>query len=353
VADGALRLLSTTALRWAPGVAATVAAVVVAVLVARAQPALGALVVALALGVALRNTGGFVPALRPGVTGSTKRLLRTGIVVLGLQLALGDVVALGPAVVALIVLSVAAGFLFTAWVGRRAGLSPAGATLMAAGFSICGASAVAGLQGVVDADDEEVAAAVTMVTLYGSLSIVVLPLLGTALHLPDERFGLWVGLSVHEVGQVVAAAGTAGVVALSVATVVKLGRVVLLAPVAAGVAWRTRRAARAALAPGSAGGAGGAVGAVGAGGAASAPVVPLFVVGFLVAVGLRSTGWLPGAVVEAAPVVTTVLLAGAMFGLGTSISAAGLVRSGGPWLVVGAVSTLVLSALMFTATALV
>jgi uncharacterized integral membrane protein (TIGR00698 family) len=307
-------------------------------------------VVALALGVALRNTGGFVPALRPGVTGSTKRLLRTGIVVLGLQLALGDVVALGPAVVALIVLSVAAGFLFTAWVGRRAGLSPAGATLMAAGFSICGASAVAGLQGVVDADDEEVAAAVTMVTLYGSLSIVVLPLLGTALHLPDERFGLWVGLSVHEVGQVVAAAGTAGVVALSVATVVKLGRVVLLAPVAAGVAWRTRRAARAALAPGSAGG---AVGVVGAGGAASAPVVPLFVVGFLVAVGLRSTGWLPGAVVEAAPVVTTVLLAGAMFGLGTSISAAGLVRSGGPWLVVGAVSTLVLSALMFTATALV
>lgn len=322
--------------RWAPGLAATAAAVVLAVVASRLQSAVGALVVALALGVALRNTGGFHPALRPGVTGSTKRLLRTGIVVLGLQLALGDVLALGPRVIALIVLSVVLGYTVTAWAGRRMGLSANGAALMAAGFSICGASAVAGMQQVVGADDEEVAAAVTMVTLYGSLSIVAFPLVGAALGLSDQRFGLWVGLSVHEVAQVVAAAGTAGVVALSVATVAKLGRVVLLAPMAAAVAWRTRRAQRGVGGPG-----------------ASAPAVPLFVLGFLGAVAVRSTGLLPDAVVAAAPLVTTVLLAGAMFGLGTGISAAALVRSGGRWLAVGAVSTAVLGTVMLGATALV
>lgn len=314
---------------------------VLAVAASRLQAVIGALVIALALGVVLTNAGLYRPALRPGVTGSTKRLLRTGIVVLGLQLAVGDVLALGPVVIALIVASVVVGFAFTSWVGRRLGLSPAGATLMAAGFSICGASAVAGMQGVVDADEEEVASAVAMVTLYGTLSIVTFPLVGTALGLSQERFGLWVGLSVHEVAQVVAAAGTACVAALSVATVAKLGRVVLLAPMAAAVAFRARRAAR----------------QVGPDAAASlagrAPIVPLFVVGFLLAVALRSTGWLPQPVVAAAPVVTTVLLAGAMFGLGTGISVRRLAASGGPWLVVGALSTLVLGTLMLGATALV
>ncbi len=326
--------------RWAPGLAATAAAVAVSVALARAQPAVGALVIALVLGLVVGNAGLLRPALRPGVTGATRRLLRTGIVVLGLQLALRDVVALGPAVLALIAASVVAGFAFTSWVGRRLGLRPAGATLMAAGFSICGASAVAGMQGVVDADDEEVASALAMVTLYGSLSIVVLPLVGRALGLGEERFGLWVGLSVHEVAQVVAAAGTAGTAALAVATVAKLGRVVLLAPMAAAVAWQARRASAAA---------GGAAESL----AGRAPLVPLFVLGFLAAVALRSTGWLPDPVVAAAPVVTTVLLAGAMFGLGTGIHLRRLARSGGRWLAVGGLSTLVMSAVVLGATALV
>src|SRR5690606_9023280 len=104
---------------------------------------------------------------------------------------------------------------------------------------------------------------------------------------------------VHEVAQVVAAASPAGAAALSVAVVVKLTRVVLLAPLIAGYSVLHRRRA-----------------GVDASGRRP-PLVPLFVLGFLAMIAVRSTGLLPGAVLSVAQVLTTLLLAGALFGLGT------------------------------------
>ncbi|RWZ52966.1 putative sulfate exporter family transporter [Labedella phragmitis] len=329
--------------RLAPGIAVMALVVTVAVVLGRLQNVVGALVIALALGVLVRNLGLFHPVIRPGIQVATKRLLRIGVVVLGLQLSLPEIWALGLPVLALILVCVAVSFVVTMFVGVRFGLSRAGAMLMAAGFSICGASAIAGMQTVVDADDEEVATSVAMVTLYGSLSIVALPLVGTALGLSPETFGIWAGLAVHEVAQVVAAASTAGAVALAVATVVKLGRVVLLAPMAALVSLGERRRAdrdrgatddaRRVEAEGS------------ARTGSRPPIVPLFVVGFLALVLVRSTGLVPDGVVAAGSVLATWLLAAAMFGLGTGIDIPRLVKTGGRGLAVGGVSTVVLGGL--------
>ncbi|MHA7189934.1 YeiH family protein [Arthrobacter sp. MDT2-16] len=322
----------------APGLAVVAVGVAVAVLLGSVQSVLGPLVIALVLGILLGNSGGYTPALRPGVTAGTKRLLRAGVVLLGLQLALPDIVALGLPVLGLIIACVVLSYVGTLHLGMRLGLTRAGATLMAAGFSICGASAVAGLQGVVDADDDETASAVAMVTLYGSLMIVVLPVLGGVLGLREDHFGMWAGLAVHEVAQVVAVAGTAGATALAVATVVKLGRVLMLAPVAAVASLGERRRAAASLSRSPSTAAPGLPRPV-----TRPPLVPLFVLGFLGMVVIRSLGFLPAPVLEGSRTATTVLLAAGMFGLGAGIDLRRLARTGGRFAVVGAASTALLA----------
>ena len=176
--------------------------------------------------------------------------MRLGIVLLGLQLALGDVLKLGWQTLVLVVVVVFATFFGTQWLGHRMGLPGRQPLLIATGFAICGASAVAAMEGVTrrpgeSEDDPDPVIAVALVTLCGSLAILVLPLLRGPLGLHDPAlFGHWVGASVHDVGQVVAASTSGGTVAVNGAVVVKLMRVAMLAPMVAGtaVAWRRRAA---------------------------------------------------------------------------------------------------------------
>src|SRR5690606_21893303 len=142
------------------------------------------------------------------------------------------------------------------------------------------------------------------------------------------QMGIWIGASVHEVAQVVAAASAVSATALAVAVVVKLGRVVLLAPMVAlmGIAERRRTAP-------------GAIGVEPRPRGQRPPVVPLFVRGFLARVGVRRVGFLPDEIVTAASWLTTALLTGAMFGLGTGVHLTTLVRTGGRAMLLAAMST--------------
>ena len=125
---------------------------------------------------------------------------------------------------------------------------------IATGFSICGVSAIVAMSGTRRHEDEDVATAVALVTVCGSLAILVLPVLRGPLGLSQHEFGLWVGASVHDVGQVVATAGGVGSVALGTAVLVKLVRVLLLAPMVTAAAVTARRSARARLGPSAASG---------------------------------------------------------------------------------------------------
>ncbi len=165
-----------------------------------------------------------------------------------------------------------------------------------------------------------------LVTLCGTLAIAVLPLLQQPLGLGEVEFGRWVGASVHDVGQVVATAQTGGVGALREAVLVKLMRVVLLAPLVAGVAVVVRRNLRGAAA-GSGGGSGGAENSVKAG--SRPPIVPLFVAGFLAMIVLRTTGVLPERALGLAGDAQELLLAAALFGLGSAVHLPTMIRTGG------------------------
>lgn len=272
-------------------------------------------------------------AARPGLSYAGKRLMRAGIVLLGLRLGLDDVRGLGWATVAMVLVVVTATMLGTWWLGRRLGLPGDQPLLVATGYAICGASAIGAVSEATDSDERDAATAVALVTLCGTLAIGVLPLLQGPLGLSDAEFGRWVGASVHDVGQVVATAQTAGGPAVGEAVLVKLMRVALLAPLVAVVALPVRRANRRTDGSRDAG-------------RARQPLVPLFVVGFLAAVAVRSTGLLPDNVLDVAGTGQELLLAAALFGLGSAVDLPSMTRTGGrmaalglsAWLVVAGVS---------------
>ncbi len=228
----------------------------------RVVGAVGVLTWAVAFG-ALATNLGLVPHIAvTGLRGLTRRLLRIGIVLLGFSLSLASIAALGVPVVALVVVTLLSTLVGTVWAGRRLGLGRARSLLVATGFAICGASAIAAMEETAEADDEDVALAVAMVTLCGTARDGGAAAAAGPLRLTDTQYGTWAGASVHEVGQVVAAAGPAGAAAVGVAVVVKLTRVLLLAPVVAGVGLLRRHA-----------------GGPPADRAARPPLVPLFVLG--------------------------------------------------------------------------
>ncbi|WP_214413637.1 YeiH family protein [Sphaerisporangium fuscum] len=308
-----------------PGLLVAAAGVAVATAVNALLPAVSPLMAAIVLGALMGNLAPGVTALRPGLAFAARRLLRLGVVLLGAQLAVPDVLALGLPVLLLVLLTVTVTFAGTWWLGRRLGLGGGLSLLVATGFSICGAAAVAAMEGVAGGEEEDVMTAVALVTLYGSLALAVLPLAQAFLHLSPEGFGIWAGASVHEVAQVVAVAQTAGSAALTAAVVVKLTRVVLLAPLIAGVGlWRRRTAA-----PGTGG---------------KPPVVPLFVGGFLAMVVLRSLGTVPVALLAPLKTAETLLFGAALFAMGSAVRLRALLRTGRRAVALGALSSALIAA---------
>ncbi|QQM53995.1 YeiH family protein [Rhodococcus pyridinivorans] len=295
------------------GIGVCAAGAAIAIVLGRLFPAVNPMLIAIVLGALVANLVPVPAWIGPGVDFSTKRLLRLGIAVLGLQLVFHDILTLGWGVIALVVVIVAAGITGTMYLGRVLGLSWTQRVLISCGFSICGAAAVAAADGVVDAKRKEVITSIALVVVFGTLMIPGIPLLVGVLGMDDLQSGILAGGSIHEVAQVVAAGGMIGGGTLAVATVVKLARVLMLAPVMAylGVV-RRRRSRETGVHEDTVG--------------RQPPLVPVFVIGFLAAVAVRSSGLLPDVVLEHAALVQSALLTTAMFGLGLGVRV-GLLRS--------------------------
>lgn len=301
-----------------------------AVLAHRLVPQVGILTWAVALGVIAANVG-LVPTTSARALGRlTRRLLRVGIVLLGFSVSFTSIAALGLPLIAVVAGTLVSTLLFTTWLGGRLGLSRGRSLLIGTGTAICGASAIAAMEDTAEASDEDVTASIAMVTLFGTLALVLLPLLQAPLGLGDQELGIWAGASVHEVGQVVAAASPAGAAVVATAVVVKLTRVVMLAPVVAAAS--TLRRLRA---PGP------------RTEASRTPVVPLFVLGFLACVGLRTVGVVPESTLPWITPVQVAALGAALFGMGASVRLGSLLRGSGPTVVASAAGSLFIGLVSF------
>ncbi len=310
-----------------PGLALAGVAVALAVGLGEAVHGLPPLVVCVALGIAVANTAGTPGWALPGLSLAAGPVLKAGVVLLGFDLVFPDILALGLKALLVVLAVVAITFVGTQWLGRRLGLSANLSLLVATGFSICGVSAIAAANGVVDADEDEVTFAVALVTICGTLAIVTLPSLRAPLGLDAEQYGAWVGASVHDVAQVVATSSTAGSVALATAIVVKLTRVMLLAPLVAVIAYRHARSA----APGE----------------SKTTAVPPFIGLFTVAVAIASLGVLPDGATRHIDQVRTALLGLALFALGSRVKISRLAKIGVRPLVLGLASWALIAAVSY------
>jgi len=252
------------------------------------------------LGMLYRNFFGAPAWAAAGVNFCLKRVLRAGVVLLGLQLMLPQMMEVGGLGCAIIVTALISTFLFMRWLGALMGVEKGLSTLIATGTSICGASAILAANTVVQDSDEGVAYAIACVTILGSCAIFVYPLLPLLLGLSPKAFGLWAGASIHEIAQVVAAAFQNGAEAGQFATVAKLTRVMMLAPfvVCLGslVGRRSEQGAEERLVP--------------------RPPMPWFVLGFVMLAVLNSVLSIPHAVHNAVSQLATLLLSTALGAMG-------------------------------------
>ncbi|WP_165218175.1 YeiH family protein [Affinirhizobium pseudoryzae] len=260
--------------------------------------ALSPLILSIVIGMLIGNLHRPPVACRPGIGFSMKRLLRLGIILLGLQITLAQLVSLGLPGLAVVTVTLTVTFAAVTLAGRLLGVDRGLTGLIAAGTSVCGASAVIAANAVVRGRDEDVTYAVACVTIFGSFSMLLFPLLMLPLHLDAVAYGLWSGATIHEVAQVVAATFQAGDVAGQYGTIAKLARVMLLAPLVLTLALTLFRA----RSTGSA--------------KTGATPFPWFVLGFLAMVGLNSSVALPPALVQDAGLLGTFLLSCGLAAMG-------------------------------------
>lgn len=191
---------------------------------------ISAIMMAILLGIIIRNTIPLPAALTPGIRFGLVRVLRLGIVLLGIRLSLGEAGAIGLQSLPVIIGAVTAALLIVTFLARRLGLSAKLGTLIAVGTSICGATAIVATAPTIAARDDEVAYSVACVTLFGVVAMLLYPFAGHWIFDGDTvKAGLFLGTSVHETAQVAGAGlvyqqyyGDPG--ALDVATVTKLVR---------------------------------------------------------------------------------------------------------------------------------
>lgn len=306
--------------RWLPGLGLLVAIAIVAQLLGGPVRGLSPLLLAVGLGAIVANVLDVPGWARPGVAAHAL-LLEIGIVLLGARLAIDELAAIGPRLLVLAVGTVAAGVLVVEALARLApSIEPRAGSLLAAGAGVCGVSAAAAVASSVDADESDLAYAVGTVVLFDAVTLVVFPLVGSLLALPERTFGVWAGLAMFSTGPATAVGFAAGPTAGEFATLAKLARNALIGVVAAAYAVAYGRAA------------GGSTGL----GRTVVGSLPPFLLGFLLLTLIASLGWIPPAALERVNLVSDWAFLLAFAGLGLSLRLAPLRETGlAPVVVVG------------------
>lgn len=202
----------------------------VARLVGDALPLVSSLVVAIVVGAALGNTVGRPSWAAAGID-TYKLLLETAIVLLGVSFSLDAIVRAGPMLVGLVVGTVAVGLVLVEVLSRLVDLNDRMGSLLAAGSSICGVSAIAAASSACDAKDSDIAHAAATILLFDAVTLVAFPAIGRALDLEAQFFGVWTGLAMFSTGPVAAAGFAHSAVAGKWATITKLTRNALIGAV--------------------------------------------------------------------------------------------------------------------------
>lgn len=290
----------------APGLLLAVVVAALARLATALLPSIVAEVsIALLLGILVASVAGErLAAFDPGLRFASQRVLRLGIILLGARLSLAEIVRIGLPATGLIVVTMAASLAIVLAATRFVRVDGTLAVLIAVGSAVCGNTAIVATAPIVGARARDVAYAVATITLFGTLAVFLYPVIGRALALPQPTFGLWVGVAVHDTSQVIATGAAYGSQALDVATVVKLIRNALMAPLLLVIAavWAAR-----------------ATETTDAATRGVRRALPLFVLGFLALAALRTMGVIDASVATGLDTLARSLILVALAAVGMSI----------------------------------
>ena len=188
------------------------------------------ILIAILLGLFIRNAVSVSESFEAGVKFALERVLRLGIILLGLRLSLQDVAATGGAAMLLVFACIGVALSTAYIIGRLFQIPPRLTALIGVGTSICGNTAIVATAPAIGAKEEEVSFAVAVITLFGLIAVIIYPIIGQALGLSNTAFGLWAGTAVNDTSQVVAVGAAHSQTALNIATIVKLMRNTVMAP---------------------------------------------------------------------------------------------------------------------------
>lgn len=291
----------------------------------------GPLVLAMLLGILWRAIFGLPNAAKAGAAFAAGIVLKVGIVLLGVRLDFALLAQVGPVILLATVLVVGLGILaidrIGAWMGMGHGLRLG----IAIGTSVCGASAIVAAVPVIGAKAEDAGVAVGVISVLGTIGVLLYTAAFIGFDLSPVLYGVLVGSTLQEVAQVLAAGYTSSAEAGDLAVLVKLSRVALLAPALVALSFLARR---------------GDAPIDGASPARRTPILPNFLVGFLVVGGLVSLGLIPDPIAEGMELGSLLLTAAAMAGLGLGVDLAVFRRVGGKALLLGTAGFAALVALM-------
>lgn len=263
---------------------------------------MGQLVIAIILGMIWRAIFGLKDNLQPGVGFSSKKLLRLGIIFLGMRLNLADIYHAGMNVFLIAAIDLVFALLVVYGLTRLFGVEKKLGILTASGTAICGAAAIVAISPQVKAKPDETAVAAGIIALLGTAFTFAYTFLYPILNLTPIEYGIFAGGTLHEIAHVIAAADIGGTVSVDNAIIVKLTRVALLVPVAIVIGYLFQRKEQ-----------------DGSKGRFSLSIVPWFILGFLAMSGFNTLGIVSETVANMMVDLAYLLIAMAMAGLGLNV----------------------------------
>ena len=314
-----------------PGVLVAAVIALAATLAARFVPLVGAPVLAIVFGIVLRLVIALPRSLNAGFAFSSKMVLQSAIIVSGFGLSLAAVVTTGWETLPVTIGTIAIALVLAPIVGRMLKIDTVLEHLVGVGTAICGASAIAAVASVIEPLESDVALAIATIFFYNIVAVLTFPALGALMHMTQSQFGVWAGTAINDTSSVVAAGYAFGADAGQHATIVKLARATFILPVVAIVAVVHAREKRA--------------------GGMHVPwrrIVPWFILWFVVAACINTTGIIPSGWHPGITQASTFLISVALAGIGVQTEVARLARSGARplalgfvlWVAVAAVSLL-------------
>lgn len=271
----------------------------------RFQSAISPLALCVLFGFIFANLAHWPDWAESGTNLAGKKLMRIGVALLGFQLSLSALRAIGLRGVITVILVVTFTIFGIILLSKLFGMTGDLGLLIGVGFGVCGATAVAAIRPQTRATEEETSYAIALISLCGTLSILLLPLLGHLMNLSAETFGAWAGAAVHDVGQVIATASIWSQEAITAAIVVKLARVCLLAPIVLILSIRHRKYLKSTDQIENFN--------------QKVPLIPLFVLGFIAVAIIHNSITLPTRITEDIVLLSKLLLGAGLVALGSSV----------------------------------